>query len=408
MIRMLHFADIHIGMENYGRTDPEIGLSTRVRDFLQRMDEMIDYARQNAVDLFVFAGDAFKNRQPNPTFQREFAWRIRDMAELCPIVLLVGNHDLPTTIARASSIEIYDTLKVPNVIVGYEYKLHHIQTRSGLVQVATAPYPIRAGLLDGVDTHGMTIGEVDQKLQEQIHLILRDLAREASESNAPRILTGHFTVTGSIPGSERNVMIGRDFAVPLGELSDPIWDYVALGHVHKHQNLTDGRRGAPPVVYSGSLERIDFGEEADEKGFCWVELERGATSWQFVPVRARPFVTLYIDVRESNNPMETVIDAIGHRPLEDAVVRVIVQASIENEGKLQDTAIYEALRAAKVSMVAAVQKDVERPVRARLGASPEGLTRLELLERYLQTKDVSPERIALLIERAGAFFETDS
>jgi DNA repair protein SbcD/Mre11 len=408
MIRMLHFADIHIGMENYGRTDPEIGLSTRVRDFLKRMDEMIEYARQNGVDLVVFAGDAFKNRQPNPTFQREFAWRIREIADLCPIVLLVGNHDLPTTTARASSIEIYDTLKVPNVIVGYEYKLHHVKTRNGLVQVATAPYPIRAGLLDGIHTHGMTISEVDQKLLEQVHLILRDLAREAAESKAPRVLTGHFTVTGSIPGSERNVMVGRDFAIPLGELSDSVWDYVALGHVHKHQNLTEGHRAMPPVVYSGSMERIDFGEEADEKGFCWVELERGATSWRFVPVSARPFVTLYVDVRKSDNPMETVYDAISHRPLEEAVVRMIIQANVETEGKLRDAAIYEALRASHVSMVAAVQKDVERPVRARLGASPEGLTTLELLERFLQSKDTSPERITLLMERAEAFFATDS
>ncbi len=73
MIRMLHFADVHIGMENYGRTDPETGLSTRVVDFLRRMDEMIDYAQQHSVDLIVFAGDAFKNRTPNPTFE---IWRI--------------------------------------------------------------------------------------------------------------------------------------------------------------------------------------------------------------------------------------------------------------------------------------------------------------------------------------------
>src|ERR1700736_2571631 len=124
MIRMLHFADIHIGMENYGRTDTDTGLSSRVIDFLRRMDEMIDYARQRDVDLIIFAGDAFKNRTPNPTFQREFAWRVRDMAELCPLVMFVGNHDLPTTLARASSIEIYDTLAVPNVLVGGDYELH--------------------------------------------------------------------------------------------------------------------------------------------------------------------------------------------------------------------------------------------------------------------------------------------
>src|SRR5512136_2056067 len=97
MIRMLHFADVHVGMENYGHTQPETGLSSRVMDFLRRMDEMIGYAREQGADLIIFAGDAFKNRQPNPTFQREFASRVNDMAKLCPVVLLVGNHDLPTT-----------------------------------------------------------------------------------------------------------------------------------------------------------------------------------------------------------------------------------------------------------------------------------------------------------------------
>lgn len=113
-IRLLHFADVHIGMENYGRTDPATGLSSRVVDFLRRMDEMVAYARDHEVDLAIFAGDAFKSRSPNPTFQREFAWRIQDLAALCPVVLLVGNHDLPNIDKRASSIEIYETLRVPD------------------------------------------------------------------------------------------------------------------------------------------------------------------------------------------------------------------------------------------------------------------------------------------------------
>src|SRR5574341_929045 len=114
---MLHFADVHMGMENYGKTHPGTGLSSRVMDFLRRMDEMVDYARRNDVDLTVFAGDAFKTRNPNPTFQREFAHRILDLSELGPVVLLVGNHDLPTNAKRATSIEIYETLRVPNVYV---------------------------------------------------------------------------------------------------------------------------------------------------------------------------------------------------------------------------------------------------------------------------------------------------
>ncbi len=57
-----------------------------------------------------------------------------------------------------------------------------------------------------------------------------------------------------------------------------------MGHIHKHQNLTRDREEAPPVIYSGSMERIDFGEEGDPKGFCWVELDRGSGD---LGVRAR-------------------------------------------------------------------------------------------------------------------------
>src|SRR5258707_1868764 len=179
MIRMLHFADVHIGMENYGRTEPNTGLSSRVVDFLQRLDEMIAYARSNDVDVAIFAGDAFKNRQPNPTFQREFAWRVRDLCDSCPVVLLVGNHDLPTTLARASSIEIYQTLNVPNVVVGDTYELHQLETKSGPVQVATAPYPTRGRLLEGAtgEKHTMTLAQVDQELQLALQTILGNLAQ---------------------------------------------------------------------------------------------------------------------------------------------------------------------------------------------------------------------------------------
>ncbi len=60
LIRLLHFADLHIGMENYGKLDPVLGISSRVRDFLDRLDEVKQYAREHGADLVVFAGDAYK------------------------------------------------------------------------------------------------------------------------------------------------------------------------------------------------------------------------------------------------------------------------------------------------------------------------------------------------------------
>lgn len=405
-IRVLHFADIHIGMENYGKTDPNTGLSTRVTDFLRRMDEMIDYAREHEVDLVIFAGDAFKTRSPNPTYQREFAHRIRDLSRLAPVVLLVGNHDLPPTLLKASSIEIYQTLDVPNVRVANEFEVFTVETRNGPVVIGTAPYPVRSRLLEDDSVAGMTIAQIDALLQDQLTRILEEMAAQADQYDAPRLLTGHFTVSGAIVGSERSIMLGRDIAVLLSSVADPRWDYVALGHVHKHQNLTHGRQAVPPVVYSGSMERIDFGEEGDPKGFCWVELGRQDTNWQFVQLEnARPFVTLKADLRQSTNPTETVLKLIKKHRLTGAVVRLIVDLLPETEITFNEVVIKEELRRAGVYQMAAVRKQIEQPTRARLGGNPEGLTAPELLDRYLLSKEIAADRRADLLDAAQVIFE---
>lgn len=396
-IRVLHFADVHVGMENYGKTDPDTGLSSRVVDFLRRMDDMVEYAHERDVDLVIFAGDAFKTRTPNPTFQREFAWRIRDLAELAPVVLLVGNHDLPPSVMKASSIEIYDVLGVHNVMVAQEYETKVIETKRGNVVVGAAPYPIRSRLMQRLEDTNLTIKESDNKLEEVLTEILTELAVQADElaedETTPRLLTGHFTVHGAITGSERNVMLGRDVRIPLSLLADNRWDYVALGHIHKHQDLTHDRDEAPPVVYSGSIERIDFGEEGEPKGFCWVELERNATKWEYVPVDARPMVTLRADCRKDATPNNTILKLIRKHNLQDAIVRIIVQLTPETDSVLNDSDIREGLKQAGVFHIAGIQRKVESADRTRLQHNPEEMSHEDLLRQYFISKEYDEDAI---------------
>ena len=401
-IRILHFADVHIGMENYGRIDPSTGMNGRITDFLQRLDEIIDYARDHEADLALFAGDAFKTRTPNPTYVREFAGRIQRLAQVCPVVLVPGNHDLPAMTQKASSVEVFHTLEVPNVIVGRRDELHTIETDSGPIQVATVPYPIRQRLLTREATAGKSIHEVDEILQAEVEGVINSLAQQAAaHPELPSILVGHLTVTEAEYSSERNVMLGRDVAVLKSSLANPIWEYVALGHIHRHQNLTEGETDVPPVVYSGSLERIDFGEEEDPKGFCWIEVAPGRTKWKFVPVAARPFVTVRVDVRTSDDPTGDVLAAIEAQELTDAVVRLLIQTTVEGEAALREREIEKALTDAY--FVAAIHKDVERIARSRLGTeSPETLAPIELLERYLIAKETPSERQAILLQHAEA------
>ncbi len=405
-IKLLHTADIHIGMENYGRVDPATGINARVMDFLRRLSDIGEYAVEQGVDVFVFAGDAYKTRDPNPTHQREFARRIKKIADAgIPVIMLVGNHDLPAVARRATSIDIFGTLEVPNVYVGNREEVIQITCRRGQpLQVATAPYPLRTALLSREQSQGKRLNELDALLQAAMIDNIAALAAEVrTQPDVPAILVGHFSVNEASHGSEQNIMIGRDAALPRSVLADPAFRYVALGHIHKHQSLNADLQ--PPVVYSGSFERIDFGEEREPKGFVVAEIGDGPTAWEFVrgyKRQARPFVTIRADVRETSDPTAAVVAAIQAKPdLSEAVVRVIVTLRQEQEPRLAEREIFRALEGAY--FVAALQKDVERTERQRLGGvSVEALTSAQLLERYLEVKEVPAERAKLLLERGEA------
>lgn len=408
-IRLLHFADIHVGMENYGQLDSATGVNGRVLDFLMRFDELIDYGLEREVDLVIFAGDAYKRRSPNPTYQRAFAKRVKRLADAgVPTVLLVGNHDIPTMVRKASSVDIFQTLDVPNVIVGRDERVHLVETRHGPVQVATVPYPIRQRLLTHEDYRGLSIEKLDDALQEIVTHNIEALAQQL-DPDIPAVLVAHLSVSGAVFGSERSVMIGRDALVLKSALDDPAWDYVALGHIHKHQSLNGDEH--PPMVYAGSLERIDFGEEGDPKGFCWVELERGATAWEFVELDARPFVTIRADVREEEAPLMALQRIVAaedsaKRDLSDAVVRVILKIRADQEPLLRDYEVRGLLSDAYY--IAGIKREVERKARVRLGdQSPEEMTDQELLAKYLEIKETPPERAKAMLEHAEFIFHPE-
>lgn len=395
-IRVIHFADVHIGMENYGRLDPATGTSSRVRDFLARLDEVIEYALESQADLAVFAGDAFKNRDPEPTQQREFAQRIKRLADAMPTLLLLGNHDMPAVAAKASSVDIFRALQVPGVIVGHRPEGRVVETRHGPLFLAWMPYPMRNRLLLHDEHRGKSIPDLEAALLEATSLLLRDLAEQAEPQPMPRLLAGHFTVAGAVLGSERSVMLGRDAAVLRSLLADPVWDYVALGHIHKHQDLNAGLH--PPVVYSGSLERIDFGEEAEPKGFCEVLLERGRADWRFIEVQARRFVTVRVDARQAPDPTAAALEALEPLSAEGAVVRVLVQLRAEQQAGLRERELQGRLAgAASLS----VGREIESESRARLGdLAPESLAPLELVRRYFEARGQPAERLQALLARA--------
>ena len=400
-MKILHFADLHLGVESYGRLDPATGLSSRLLDFLKALDQLVDYALENKVDLVLFCGDAYKSREPTQTQQREFAKRISRLSTNgIPIFLLIGNHDLPNAIGKATSTEIFDTLTVKNVYVSNRPDVYRIPTSSGDVQIVSLPWLRRSDLLTREETKNLTVDQMDQRLQQALTNVIAAKAQEL-DSTLPAILAAHVWVIGATVGSERSMTIGQEHALLVSNVAHPAFDYIALGHIHKHQVLEQN----PPVVYAGSLERLDFSDEEDDKGFYLVEIESDSetgkrrVSFDFHPVVGRRFVTINVDIEPQDaEPTSTVLKSIAEleSKVKDAIVRLQISLPAEIEGQLRDNDIRNALREAHYLTIA---KDIKRESRLRLGQwTAEEITPPDALKAYLESKKVSPERTKLLLE----------
>jgi exonuclease SbcD len=399
-VKILHFADLHLGVENYGRIDPATGLSSRLMDFLSALDRVMDNAIENSADLVLFCGDAYKNREPSQTQQRELARRINRLSTSdIPMFILIGNHDLPNASGRATATEIFDTLAVRNVYVSSRPDVYQIPTHSGTIQIVSLPWLRRSALLTREDTRSLNFEQIKQKLQEVLtNIITANIAR--LDPSLPAILAAHVWVTGAKIGSERLMTMGQEHGLLLSSVAQPEFDYVALGHIHRHQVLSEN----PPVVYAGSLGRVDFGDEEDEKGFYVVDIEsdetgKRHTTFNFHPVSGRRFLTINVALQpEDADPTATILKAVAEQDdkVSDAIVRLNISLPSTLEGQLRDNETREALKDAHYFTIA---RDVQRETRLRLGSyTAEEITPLEALKAYLESSKVSPERTRLLLD----------
>ncbi len=413
-MKILHFADLHLGVENYGRIDPATGLSTRLLDILTALDQLVDYAISNKIDLVLFCGDAYKSREPSQTHQREFARRISRLSDAgVPVFLLIGNHDLPNAAGRATSTEIFSTLAVKNVYVSNHPEIVAIPTCSGIIQVASLPWIRRSLLLSKEETKTLNIDQINQRLQESLTGIIANLASKLNPS-LPSILAAHVWVGNpnrkTREGTEKAMTLGQEHSLLVSNVANPVFDYVALGHIHIGQVINEN----PPVIYSGSLERLDFGDEKDEKGFYVIDIEPATgmvkrhVGYEFHPVKGRQFVTINIALEPDNvNPTESVVQAIQQRAAEvkDAIVRMQLSLPAEIDKLLHDAEIRDAL---KEAYHFTVSRDIKRETRSRLGNwSAEEIKPAEALKLWLETKKVSPERSELLLYYGSKLIENE-
>lgn len=399
MVKILHLSDIHLGSGfSHGKINPETGINTRLEDFVNSLRICIDRAIAEPVDLVLFGGDAFPDATPPPYVHEAFASQFRRLADAqIPAILLVGNHDQHSQGNGGASLSIYRTLVVPGFIVGDTIATHRLDTQNGAIQVITLPWLNRSTLLTRPETEGLALSEVNEMLIQKLQPVLEAEIRRL-DPKIPTVLLAHLMADRASLGAEKFLAVGKGFTIPMSMLIRSEFDYVALGHVHKHQNLNPSND--PPVVYPGSIERVDFGEEKEDKGYIFLEVQSGKAKWEFCPLPARPFITIEIDVSGAEDPLDAVLNAIAQQDIVDKVVRLIYKLRSEQLDLINTSAIDRALQSAHShSIRPELVSQLARPRLPELGVG-NTLNPIEALTTYLNNRDDLKDIQKELIEAA--------
>jgi exonuclease SbcD len=406
MIKILHLSDIHMGSGfSHGKINSQTGVNTRLEDFVNTLSRCIDRAIEEPVDLVLFGGDAFPDATPAPNVQEKFASQFRRLVDAeIPTVLLVGNHDQHAQGQGGASLCIYRTLGVPGFVVGDRLETHTIQTRNGAVQVITLPWLTRSTLLTRKETEGLSLADVNDLLIKRLEPALEGEIRRL-DPNVPTVLLGHLMADRANLGAERFLAVGKGFTIPLSMLTRPCFDYVALGHVHKHQNLNQSND--PPVIYPGSIERVDFSEEKEDKGFVLIELEKGSAKWKFCQVSVRVFCTIEVDLSKAEDPQAVLIKAIGKKDIKDAVVRLIYKLRSEQLDQIDNPSLHQALKDAHTYTIQAeLVSQLARPRVPELGAGS-SIDPMAALKTYLESREDLKSLASEMLEAAESLLEGD-
>jgi exonuclease SbcD len=406
-MRILHFADAHIDIATQGKHDPITGLPVRVLDFLKSLDQIVDTAIAEKVDMVIFAGDAYKDRTPVPTFQREWGKRIIRLSQAgIPTLLLVGNHDISPAVGRANTLHEFETLQVPHVIVASKPALYTPAQLEGLpLQIITLPWVSRSGFLAQMESDAASGKNINKDMENLLDGLIKSFFDKLDPS-LPVVLAAHASVSGATYGAERSVMLGNDVLLPGSLVKDPIFSYVALGHIHKAQDVNEGCQ--PPVVYPGSIERVDFGEIGDDKFFVIASIEKGKpTEVVWHKLNGRKFISRSIRITEQMNMQQQILDTLPDSDdLADAMVRLEIEYPREWESLIDET---EIRRYGEKALEFHLIRKPLMDLRLRLPADQtiNSMTPLELLETYWKTVDMKSEELEEMKKLAGSLIQQD-
>lgn len=394
MLKVLHTGDWHIG----SFPGPEVGgQNARFQDICRCLDFQAMYAEEHRPDLIVVSGDIFHQARVwsdrGLRESRTAIDHIRRLSNVAPTVVLRGtpNHDSEEQFEMLTTAFYGDD----SVSVVTEPEVLHIHTYHGQrVDVACIP-----GFDRGVHraAHpGLSREEETQVFTDELAKVVLGLKAQC-EPGVTSILSTHFTVPGCNMESGQTALFAQfEPVIYPATLKAADFDLVALGHIHRPQQLPEAGRA---VFYCGSITGLNFNDENQPRGFYIHDIDDDGEAWsEYVETPYREFETIRLgedDVRAMLSAERVVVPD----RLKGKIVRVLYTCSDETnkafnkavlEKRLYDGGVFYVSEITPEEITTSVNRD-----ELHGDNSPE-----RNLAEYLAEKEKSPEDAQRIIELA--------
>lgn len=357
-MKIVTFADFHLGHTTYSKINPKTGLYYRVENELRVLDNIVDYTLTNNIGIVVLAGDANKNPMVSDTIRYEFNKRITKLAKNgVKVLILDGNHDVSTMLQYKSPLAQFDAMGVENVIHTRFHKEYIYEENEEKIKFVFIP---------------------TYHTQEEVKNIVENTVYEGF----PIVYIMHGTIRGALL-NDWLIEENEEYVEP-DVFDKPGVAAVVLGHLHKHQIL----RRKPLIYYTGSTNRIDFTEENQEKGFVVLEVNPDCSAnYEFIEVDTIKFFTLKENLINIDNPTEYLINKLNENKnkVENSILRIRVD--VNKNTILDDKKIYQHAYQLGASYVLNIQKQFEIEKLVRIAELTESINEEKALELYYKDKE---------------------
>ena len=248
-MKILVCGDVHIGGSYaLGKTDPNTQLNSRLLDFSDTFNTIIDNAVKENAKVVVLTGDVFEHRVPTSSQINTFSkCIIRAVKSGLKVIIVVGNHDQQRNV-DTSTIDFLNHLEIPNVCVYQDLGVKTLQDEYGKdYHIILMPYRDRRMLNTATNSEAIEI------IKTQLSDLIKGLT-------GTKIVVGHFMLEKTIEDDNPDSFSINELVIPFNTFDEV--DIALMGHIHKHEIMNKEK---PVIIYTGSMDKVSFSEKEHQK-----------------------------------------------------------------------------------------------------------------------------------------------